>query len=59
MLKLFNARPCFSSDLTIKHLQRKLKRLDTRIQKTSATQADYINRERVAVQLNDAKAYLC
>jgi len=59
MLKLFNARPCFSTDLTIMHLQRKLNRLDSRIQKTTATQADYINRERVAFQLADARAYLC
>ncbi len=59
MLKLLNARPCFPQDLTIMHLQRKLNRLDTRIQKTTATQADYVNRDRVATQLADAKAYLC
>ncbi len=59
MLRLFNARPCFPQDLTIMHLQRKLNRLDSRIKKTTATQADYINRERIAVQLDDAKAYLC
>ena len=59
MLTLLNKRPCLTSDLTIRHLERKLKRFDKRIQKDTATQSDYITRDRLASQLSEARTYLC
>ena len=59
MLALFNNRPCLANDLTIRHLERKLKRFDKRIKKPAATQSDYITRDRLALQLAEARSYLC
>jgi len=59
MLALFKNRPCVASDLTIRHLERKLKNFEKRIQKDSATQSDYITRDRLALQLVEARTYLC
>jgi len=59
MLTLIKNRPCFSTDLTLSHLTRKLARLERRTQRPNATQADYNNRDRVARQLIEARTYLC
>jgi len=59
MLALLNNRPCLSNDLTLRHLERKLKRFDKRIQKSNATESDYVTRDRLALQLVEARTYLC
>lgn len=59
MLSLFTKRPCVSSDLTIMHLERKLKRYERRTQRPNAKQSDHITRDRLAVQLAEAQTYLC
>lgn len=59
MLAILNTRPCLANDLTIRHLERKLKRFEQRIRKPSATQSDYITRDRLALQLAEARTYLC
>lgn len=59
MFKLLKTRPCLPHDLTIRHLERKLKRYERRVQKTDARQSDYVTRDRVAIQLEEARAYLC
>ena len=59
MLLPFKNMPCSPMDITVKHLSRKLKKLDKRIQKDSARPQDYVNRERVVTQLVEAKRYLC
>ena len=59
MLSLFQKRPCASSDLTIMHLERKLKRYERRSQRPNATQSDHNTRQRLAVQLAEAQTYLC
>ncbi|NNC37873.1 MAG: hypothetical protein HKO02_10485 [Hyphomonadaceae bacterium] len=43
--------------LTVSYLKRKLKRLDRRIARDKARDIDYIQRERVAAQLEDAKKF--
>jgi len=59
MLSLLKSRPCLPSDLTIMHLERKLKRYQRRTQKPNAAPSDYITRDRLALQLAEAKTYLC
>ena len=59
MLALLKKRPCLPNDLTIRHLEMKLKRYDRRTQKPNAKESDYITRDRVALQLVEARAYLC
>ena len=59
ILTLLKRRPCLPNDLTIRHLEMKLKRYERRIAKPNAKQSDYITRDRVAHQLREARAYLC
>jgi len=59
MLDILNRRPCLPNDLTIRHLEMKLKRYERRTQKPNAKNSDYITRDRVALQLTEARAYLC
>ena len=59
MLSLFTKRPCVTSDLTIMHLERKLKRYERRTQRPNAKQSDHNTRRRLAVQLAEAQTYLC
>ena len=59
MLSILQKRPCLPGDLTINHLQRKLKRYERRTQKPHAKQSDYITRDRITIQLAEAKTYLC
>ena len=59
MLSVLKSRPCLPSDLTIRHLERKLKRYERRTQKPNAKASDYATLERVSVQLAEAKTYLC
>ena len=42
MLLPFKNMPCSPMDITVKHLSRKLKKLDKRIQKDSARPQDYV-----------------
>jgi len=59
MLSILQSRPCLPGDLTIIHLERKLKRYERRTKKPNAKQSDYTTRDRVAIQLAEAKTYLC
>jgi len=59
MLSVLKTRPCLPADLTIMHLERKLKRYERRTQKPNAKQSDYITRDRIISQLSEAKTYLC
>jgi len=59
MLSVLKKRPCLPADLTIGHLERKLKRYERRTQKPNAKPSDYATRDRVAAQLAEAKTYLC
>ena len=59
MLSAFTKKPCLATDLTIRHLERKLRRYDRKIQKSSAKPSDYTTRERVQIQLAEARSYLC
>ena len=59
MLALLRQRPCLPNDLTIRHLEMKLKRYERRIQNPNAKNSDYLTRDRVALQLAEARSYLC
>ena len=59
VLSILKKRPCLPGNLTIMHLESKLKRYERKTQKPNAAQSDYITRHRVAVQLAEAKTYLC
>jgi len=59
MLAILKQRPCLPNDLTIRHLEMKLKRYERRTQKPNAKESDYVTRDRVALQLVEARAYLC
>ena len=59
MLALLKQRPCMASDMTIMHLERKLKRYECRTKRSNASPSDYITRDRVAIQLAEARTYLC
>lgn len=45
-----------SDELTIRYLKKRLRRLNRLIRTEDASPADYINRDRVAFQLQDALA---
>ena len=59
MLSILPKRPCFPTDLTIMHLERKLKRYERKTQKPNAPDIDFATRDRIALQLAEAKTYLC
>lgn len=59
MLSVLKSRPCLPADLTIRHLELKLKRYERRTQKPNAKPSDYATRDRVATQLAEARTYLC
>ena len=59
MLAILKKRPCLPNDLTIRHLEMKLKRYERRTQKPNAKNSDYITRDRISLQLAEARAYLC
>jgi len=50
---------CHTRSLTIRHLTRKLNRLNERIQRPDAKTHHYLQRNRVEQQLVEASAYLC
>lgn len=56
MSHLSNTQPSrvASDELSIRYLKKRLKRLNRLIRTSDASQADYINRDRVAYQLQDA-----
>ena len=43
-----------SDQLTVRYLKKRLKKLNRLIRTADASQADYVNRDRVAFQLQDA-----
>lgn len=45
-----------SDELTVRYLKKRLKRLNRLIKTADASPADYVNRDRVAFQLQDALA---
>ncbi len=59
MLALLKQRPCMASDMTIMHLERKLKRYECRTKRSNAKPSDYTTRDRIATQLAEARTYLC
>ncbi len=59
MLSVLKRRPCLPADLSILHLERKLKRYEQKTQRPNAKPNDYITRDRLAIQLVEAKTYLC
>ena len=59
MFTILKTRPCAANDPTIRHLELKLMRFNKGVQRPTATQTDYLTRERIAVQLAEARAYLC
>ena len=58
MLNQFENDQGQTHDITIRHLEGKLKRFETRIQQASATQADYFTYDRLTTQLAEARTYL-
>jgi len=56
MFSILKKRPCLASDLTIRHLELKLRRYDRKIQKSSAKASDYTTRDRLQTQLMEAKS---
>lgn len=50
---------CHTRSLTIRHLTRKLNRLNERTSSADASAHHYIQRDRVERQLIEASAYLC
>lgn len=55
MLSILFPRKCRASDVTLVHLEHKLARLERCTQKPNAKDSDYIARDRVAVQLAEAR----
>jgi len=47
-----------TTDITLRHLEAKLARYETRIQKHTATPSDYFTRDRLVAQLTEARTYL-
>lgn len=47
-----------TSDMTIWYLSQRLRRLERRTRRPNAKQTDYMQRDRVAAQLEEAKKYL-
>jgi len=52
MLAFLQNRPCASNELSLRHLEVKLKRYERRTQKPNAKHSDYI-------KLAEARPYLC
>lgn len=50
---------CHTRSLTIRHLTRKLERLNSRTAQVDARSHHYVQRDRVEQQLIEASAYLC
>lgn len=50
---------CHTRSLTIRHLTRKLNRLNDRVKRPDARTHHYLQRNRVEQQLVEASAYLC
>ena len=50
---------CHTRSLSIRHLTKKLDRLNDLTSHTNAKESDYIQRDRVERQLVEASAYLC
>lgn len=50
---------CHTRSLTIRHLTKKLDRLNDRTSTVDARDVDYIQRDRVERQLVEASSYLC
>ncbi len=50
---------CHTRSLTIRHLTRKLDRLNARTAQEDAKSHHYVQRDRVEQQLVEASAYLC
>ena len=59
MLAILRKRTCSPNDLTIRHLERKLKRYERRVHRSNAKPSDYLTYDRLVVQLAEAKMYLC
>ena len=59
MLAILRKQTCRPNDLTIRHLERKLKRYERRVHRSNAKPSDYVNYDRLATQLAEAKTYLC
>lgn len=58
LIRLAN-KNCYTRDITIRHLVNKLKKLERRTSRPNANSTDYIQRDRVAAQLEDAQKFLC
>ena len=56
--RLINSN-CHTRSLTIRHLTKKLDRLNARTSRPTARDHDYVQRDRVERQLVEASAYLC
>jgi len=50
---------CHTRSLSIRHLTKKLDRLNVKTASATAKDIDYIQRDRVEKQLVEASAYLC
>ena len=59
MFAVLKTAPCQADDLTVRHLELKLKRFVRRTQRANATHTDYLTRDRLATQLAEARTYLC
>ena len=59
MLAILQQRPCLPGNLTIMHLEAKLARYERKTEKPNAKASDYATRDRLAIQLAEAKTYLC
>lgn len=57
--KIIAYKECVARDITIKHLSNKLARLADATRQPNATQADFYNHNRVRIQLDEARNYLC
>lgn len=53
-IPLKHTKNSVSDELTIRYLKRRIKKLNRLIRTADACPADYINRDRVALQLQDA-----
>ena len=55
--KLTSVRRRADRSLTLRYLRRRLRRLNRRVRSDKVTDTDYIQRERVANQLEEAKKF--
>lgn len=58
MLDQYENNSGVTYDITVRHLEAKLKHYETRIQQASAAQSDYFTYDRLTTQLADARTYL-